>query len=168
MMKDFSFDQEINRYLRGELSISEFLNLIPQKTFSFTDRIVNLLEKACMEKDPDKVEFLIIAASADGVSNRYSKIFCKLLKAEWHQKQEDIVMLLEEIKDPDTVDCINDLVYHKMPWSDDENSSLALKCIWALGAIGNNKAIERLKGLAKSNVDYVRNIAEKQLRHINK
>lgn len=168
MMKNFSFDEEINSYLEGQLSISEFLELLPPKTFSFADRLVSLLEKACVEKDSNKVELLIIAASADGVSNKYSEIFCKLLKEEWHEKHEDIIMLLAEIKDPDTVDCISALVYHKMPWDDVDYSSLGLKCIWALGAIGNDKAIERLKELANSNVDYIKNIAEKQLQHINK
>jgi hypothetical protein len=77
-------------------------------------------------------------------------------------------MLLAEIKDPNTVDCISELVYHKMPWDSAEYSSVGLKCIWALGAIGNDKAIERLKELANSNVDYIKNLAEKQLQHMNK
>jgi hypothetical protein len=168
MIKKFSFDEEMKSYLQGKLSISEFLELLPHKTFSFTDKIVSLLEKAYIEKDPNKVEYLTIAASADGVSSKYSKIFCKLLKEEWHEKQEDIIMLLAEIKDPDTVDCISELVYHKMPWDSADYSSVGLKSIWALGAIGNDKAIDRLKELANSNVDYIRNIAEKQLQHMNK
>jgi hypothetical protein len=168
MMKNFAFDQNIESYLRGEMSISAFLELIPQKTFCFTDKIIKLLERSYIEKDPDKVEFLTIAASADGISKKYSEVFCKLLKENWHKKHEDIVMLLEEIRDPNTVDCISALVYRKMPWDDDEHYSLGLKCIWALGAIRNNKAVERLEELTTSNVEFIKSAATKQLQHIHK
>ena len=118
-MKKFDFDQAMEDYLRGEMSIDEFMESIPQKTFSFTDKLVPLLEKAYIKKNAVNVELLTIAASADGVSNRYSNVLCKLLKEDWHEKQEDIVMLLEEIRDPNTVDCINASVFREMPWDED-------------------------------------------------
>jgi hypothetical protein len=167
MMEDFIFDNMIDQYLSEKLSISDFLSKIPKKSFKYTDRIINLLEVAYQRKIVSNVELLIIAASADGVSSKYSGILCKLLKEDWHEKHEDIVMLLEDIKDPNTIDCIISVIYHKMPWDSDSYSSLGLKCIWALGAIGNKKAIEHLQELAKSDVGYIKDNALKQLQHIS-
>jgi hypothetical protein len=48
-----------------------------------------------------------------------------------------------------------------MSWDNDDYSSLGSKCIWALGAIGNEKAIEHLKELAKSKVGHIKDIALK-------
>ena len=167
-MKDFAFDYTIKEYLAGRMSISEFVESIPQKTFSFTDKIIDLLERTYIEKNAGNVELLTIAASEDGVSNKYSDVLCKLLKEDWHEKQEDIIMLLEEIRDPNTVDCISASVFHKMRWDDEGYYSLGLKCIWALGAIGSEKAIERLEELARSDVEFIRDTAIKQLQHIRK
>ncbi len=86
---------------------------------------------------------------------------------DWHRSHEDIVMLLEEIGDPESIDCIFSMFSKKPLYLEyDDNCSLEKKCIWALGAIGSKYAVEKLTEISKSNNKVIREAALQQLNHL--
>ena len=66
---------------------------------------------------------------------------------------EDIVMMFEDIKDPDSIPCIYETSLKVSDFVD------AKKCIWALGAINTVDAREKLKLIAGSNDPEIREAA---------
>ena len=70
-------------------------------------------------------------------------------------------MLLEEIKDPNSVDCLYTTCLTIPEY--DENRSLAKKCVWALGAINTPGSKEKLQKLSTSLDLIIKKAAIKQL-----
>ena len=120
--------------------------------------IKSKLEKAYIKKDEKNVNILILAIF---VFNLYSEdfidILCKLTKEEWHERHEDIAIYFMEIELPSTVECLYELAISDFEkYRDDEYRQLVEKCCYALGAIGTEDAKEKLKLLAKSDKDIIR------------
>jgi HEAT repeat protein len=74
---------------------------------------------------------------------------------------EDIVDVLAVIGDPSATSCLEDALRWEPPW--DEYRGLAVKSVWALGAIGTPKAIEALRGAAACGEEKVREAAAHEL-----
>ena len=100
------------------------------------------------------LDILLIIASRDGLDKTYSPVLCKLLFEEWHFSQEDIVMMLEDIKDPNSIESLFNAAL-KIPGHDD-GRSLAKKCIWTLKAINTKSAIEKIILLSHSDDEIIR------------
>jgi HEAT repeat protein len=139
-MKDYSF--MINQLLTSAISIKNFTRSFPKGTQRYTRIIIDLLESAYDAEEADSIEFLIIAANQDGLNTEYTKVLCKLLESSWHSCHEDIAMSLESIRDPSSVESLYDAISFESP--EDTNYFLARKCLWALRAIGNQNAIDKL------------------------
>jgi|GEM_PF-4595722 len=131
------------------------------KPFLYTNQIINAINVASDNRDEEKLELLLFAADWDGLDNSYTKLFCELVVADWHFSQEDIAMMLEEIKDPISVECLY-IAALNIPDHDD-GCSLAKKCIWALGSINTSPAIEKLKLLAGNNNYIISEVAKMEL-----
>ena len=124
--------------------------------------IKSKLEKAYIKKDEKNVNILILAIF---VFNLYSEdfidILCKLTKEEWHERHEDIAIYFMEMELPSTVECLYKLAISDFEkYRDDEYCQLVEKCCYALGAIGTEDAKEKLKLLAKSDKDIIREHVE--------
>ncbi len=74
---------------------------------------------------------------------------------------EDIVEALEAVGDPSSVSCLLDALMWQPEW--DEFHHLAVKCIWALGAIGSDEAIDAIRDAASVGPSEVRKAATRQL-----
>jgi hypothetical protein len=119
-------EQLIELLCNRTISISEFSAYFKKGTFSVSNFVLAKFETALNHKDAVQIEFLVIVAKMDGLSKKYSAIFCELLPLGWHYKHEDIIMALDDIKDPDTVECIFNTAIKKYEYLDyDENYSLA-------------------------------------------
>ena len=120
------------------------------------------LEKAYNEKNGHSVDILISAIYMfELYSEKFVDILCKLTKEEWHGKHEDIAIYFMEMELPSTVECLYELAISDFEkYRDDEYCQLVEKCCYALGAIGTEEAKEKLKLLAKSDKDIIREHVE--------
>ena len=120
------------------------------------------LEKAYNEKNGHSVYILILAIYMfELYSEKFVDILCKLTKEEWHERHEDIAIYFMEMELPSTVECLYKLAISDFEkYRDDEYCQLVEKCCYALGAIGTEEAKEKLKLLAKSDKDIIREHVE--------
>jgi len=131
--------------------------------YLYTAQLLEKFDDAIKLHDSERIWQLCLISDADGIDKRFTGIFCNLLKENWHQSHEDVVMMLESIKDPKSVDCIYEMSL-KIP-SYDDGRALARKCIWALGAIDTLYAKEKLKNLALSDDEIIKETAIMQLKY---
>jgi hypothetical protein len=124
----------------------------------YTEDLIIKLNEAIQVADGKQIELLCLISGLDGIDKRFTAVFCKLLKEEWHYTHEDIVTMLAEIKDPSSVTCLFEMSL-RIPNYDDARS-LAKKCIWALRAIGTLEARTKLELLSKSDDKLIRKEAK--------
>ncbi|NNN34395.1 HEAT repeat domain-containing protein [Streptomyces sp. S3(2020)] len=124
-----------------------------------------LLRDAMERRDADDVEMaLIVHAAADASVEEFLEPLIELFPAEWHREHEDIVSMLGRLRSPQTVPTLvlaTRWVPEYLDW--DENRALAVKAIWALGAIPGPEAREALEGLRDDEDEIIRENAVKQL-----
>lgn len=116
--------------------------------------ILDLLDRAYQEKNAEGLEKLLWAVENDGVGTEYTGILCDLLVETWHEQHEDILMMLEDIKDPESVDAIVKSLELKLDYY--TGNDIPRKAIWALTAIRTPKAVQELQKLAKSTDEFTR------------
>jgi hypothetical protein len=131
--------------------------------FLYTPELLIKLQESITLRDDITVSNLCLVSGADGINREFTKIFCELLKENWHDSHEDIIMILEELKDPDSIDCIYQTSLNIPNY--DDGRSLAKKCIWALAAINTSKANEKLILLSNSDDQIIKEAAKMQLDH---
>jgi len=154
----------LQEFLKNIKGYDPYLNLDNNsKSFLYTTQIIDEINVASDNRDDEKLELLLLAADWDGLDNSYTKLFCELVIADWHFSQEDIAMMLEEIKDPASIECLY-IAALNIPDHDD-GCSLAKKCIWALGSFKSSTAIEKLKLLAGNNNYIISEAAKMELDH---
>ncbi|MFJ8650689.1 HEAT repeat domain-containing protein [Streptomyces sp. NPDC093546] len=126
---------------------------------------LRLLQDAMERQDADDVEMaLIVHAAADASVEEFLEPLTELFPADWHREYEDIVSMLGTLRSPKTVPTLvlaTRWVPEYLDW--DENRALAVKAIWALGAISGSEAREALEGLRDDENEIIRENALKQL-----
>ncbi|MBK9391745.1 MAG: hypothetical protein IPN68_16720 [Bacteroidetes bacterium] len=143
------------------ISLKTVWGSMPMNSLLYINEIQAKLQEAIIIKNAVLVEELLIVISVDGYDASYTTLLCKLLEYNWHDRHEDIVMTLLEIKDPLSIDCIYKAALHIPAW--DEGRSLAKKCIWALKAIGTSDAIDKIEKLANLDDVIIREVASMNL-----
>jgi hypothetical protein len=94
-----------------------------------------------------------------------TKILCEVLSRQIPEvNNEDIASVLEEVRDPQSLDCLTDALRWLPEW--DEFHALAVKCVWAIGAIGNPRAKEILEEVVSYAPQRVREAAASALRKL--
>ncbi|MGW1188799.1 HEAT repeat domain-containing protein [Streptomyces sp. NPDC002559] len=126
---------------------------------------LRLLRDAMERRDADDVEMaLILHAAANASVEEFLEPLTELFPADWHRDHEDIVSMLGRLRSPRTVPTLA-LATHWVPerldW--DENRALAVKAIWALGAVSGPEAREVLEGLLDDENEIIRENALNQL-----
>lgn len=126
---------------------------------------LRLLRDAMERRDADDVEMALIVKAAAGASvEEFMEPLIELFPADWHRDHEDIVSTLGELRSPKTVPTLvlaTRWVPEHLDW--DENRALAVKAIWALGAIPGEEARDALDGLRDAENEIIRENARKQL-----
>ncbi|MFD8207626.1 hypothetical protein ACFV2S_14715 [Streptomyces sp. NPDC059695] len=126
---------------------------------------LRLLRDAVERRDAVDVEMAMIVKAVSGVSGEeFLEPLTALFPAEWHRRHEDIVSALGRLRSPGTVPTLV-LATHWVPrhldW--DENRALAVKAIWALGALPVAEARAALEALRDAEDEIVRENAVQQL-----
>lgn len=143
-----------------------------KKKFSFEGRckheyIHDLLIAARNHKAPDLLEDAItLIFIFEGAMDQIKELN-ELLLESWHYRHEDIASLLQDTKSPTSIEALNSAIMESFEYLDfDDSYSLAVKCIWALGAIGTSDAMGKLGELSKSDNTIIRDNATKQLKRL--
>lgn len=95
----------------------------------------------------------------------YVPILCQIGVQDWHDLHEDVASMLQELADSRSVEALFVMANSKHHYLEyDEAYALAVKCCWALAAIGNKSAYEKLKVLARDRRSSVGRAAEELLK----
>lgn len=138
----------ISLMLEGKINIPDFVRIYPAGQGFCKKEIIESLEQALINHDDEKVDFYLIAAGCDGLTKEYSKVLCLLLLETWHFKHEEILVALEEIRDPETIQPIVKSLELKLNYY--TGNDIPRKAIWALGAIDTPESINEIKKLTIS------------------
>jgi hypothetical protein len=153
----------IEELMRKSITKEEF-----QKQFSMDLNEVFLLqrlERAYEQNNADDLEYVMFVGFAfDLYSEKMANILSQLLIQDWHHVHEDLASVLQDLKDPQSIDNLYQTALANYEYLDfDDSYALAVKCIWALGDINTEYAREKLKLLAKSNNSIIKENAVNQL-----
>lgn len=95
---------------------------------------------------------------------RLTSLLNELLILEWHQKHEDIVLLLQRVQSKSSVPYLYQASKLQLPYLDwDEYFSFPKKCIRAIARIGGDEAVTMLNLLAKDENEEISRLAERKL-----
>ena len=90
-----------------------------------------------------------------------------LALAPWHHSHEDIVIVMERLRDPRSIETLYLTALSEHEYLDfDDNYALGVRCTWALGKIGTNSANEKLRLLAETENPIIKKAAIFQLERL--
>jgi hypothetical protein len=133
-------------FTAGNISRDEFLRAYPVNVEQDSKHIQQLLSDALSCKQAEDVECALLLGFEFGFSADCVDVLCRLLDADWHQKHEDIVRVLQQLRSPSSVDALcraTSMRHQYLEYND--STALAIKCVWALSKIGTQAALDKLK-----------------------
>lgn len=130
----------------------------------FKSETLFLLKKDVENRDSKGLFNTLAVIHNDGADSDYTDLLLSLLDEDWHSSEEDIVSLLELIKDPKSVDKLYDVAIN-IPEYDDMRA-LAKKCMWALSSINTSESVKKLILLKESNDPIIKENATFQLKEV--
>ena len=158
----FDFWKFYNGLLNRKNLFDNYWNQFPEgRHLSFKKETLALLNKSIQSRDTIGLSNTLAVIYRDGADADYTEILLSLLDQDWHTSEEDVVGILEQIKDPKSINKLYEVAI-KIPDYDDMRA-LAKKCIWALSAINTSESIEKLKLLQMFDDPIVRENATFQL-----
>jgi hypothetical protein len=130
----------------------------------FKEETLSLLKDDVINKNEKRLANTLAVIYNDGADSDYTDILLQLLDKKWHTSEEDIVSILELIRDPKSVDKLFKVALNVPDY--DDMRALAKKCMWALSAINTPEAIQKLRLLEEVDDTIIRENATFQLKHI--
>lgn len=155
----------IKKLMSDSISKEEFLLQFPLRIGTERHYFLDKIEKVHRQKNADDLDdLLFLCFSFELFDGEYVLILCKLLIENWHHSHEDIVMLLQSLRDPRSTESLYQAATMKFEYLNyDDTYALAVKCCWALGDINTDLSREKLKILAKSDNKIIKDNAIFQL-----
>jgi len=124
---------------------------------------VELLETAIRKRSPELAESAVFRAFSV-LHPVHAPALMLLAGAPWHQRHEDVVRALQQLRNPDAVSVLERTAFSTHQYlAYDEDFGLARKCTWALADIGTPAAREALTRLANCNNQTIAGYAKKRL-----
>lgn len=124
--------------------VSEWL----ERAGDITPCVAAGFERAISDRDWEKFEYYVLIG-LDRPARSYVPFLCAVLRMHGLPiNYEDIADLLAYIADPASIDCLAETLDWEPDW--DEFRALAVKCVWALGAIGTPEALDHIRGVVTS------------------
>lgn len=134
--------------------------------FLFKTETLSLLKGDFASQNKRGLHNTLSVIYVDGADNDYTDILLNLLDEKWHDSEEDIVSILELIKDPKSINKLFELALDIPDY--DEMRGLSKKCIYALSAINTPEAIQKLEILAKHDDDIIKENANYEIKRLAK
>ena len=142
----------------------EFLKEYPVDIQQDKQYVTKVLKDALIRKDPDDVEHALLLGFSFEFEEGVVPVLCELIVQDWHFKHEDMARLLQDFKRPDSIESLYKTALMELDYLDyDDSYALAVKCIWALGGIDTDSSRDKLRQLALSENQVVKEAAEHQL-----
>ncbi|CAA7195132.1 HEAT repeat domain-containing protein [Chryseobacterium potabilaquae] len=130
----------------------------------FKNETLSLLKGNLVNKDEKGLANTLAVICNDGADGDYTDILLQLLDEKWHTSEEDIITILELIKDPKSIDKLYEVAINIPDY--DDMRALAKKCMWALSAINTPKSINKLRLLQASNDPIIKENAIFQIEQV--
>lgn len=158
----------IQQLIKKSISKEYFLERFTQDILKNPKYIKQLLEVAYEEENALDIDYLIyIGLTFEVFTEDYSDLLCKLIESPWHEQHESIAGIFQYLKSSKSVDSLYKTAMTQYEYLDyDDSYALAVKCIWALGAIGTKEAYHSLKELSKSDNKIIAENAKNQLKRL--
>ena len=149
----------------NRLPVSDFMRKFPFGEKTPAEYVKLSLEEALESRDPIQVEYgMLLGFQLKLFNQAFAPLLKTMILEDWHREHEDMASVMQMLKDPSTVDALYRTALTRFPYLEyDQSHSLAVKCLWALKAINNRDASEKLKLLAQSEDKVVRETAERLL-----
>ena len=153
----------------GKISDKRLLSNFSCTKKDLPKKIIEFLNEAIQKKDAKSIEvYIYLIAVFDLYCTDLTDVFSRLILEGWHERHEDIASILQRMKDPNSVEALFQAIYKQYDYLNyDDSYAFEIKCIWALGDIGNNAAKEKLICLSKSDNEIISENAKKQLQRAN-
>lgn len=164
-----SFDGERERNLivalaTGRMSEAEFCRELPTTPDEAIRLSLRIFTTALRERDPVGVESGLILGHRFGFGSEHFDLLVELAHETWHQSHEDVVDALATFRSPSSVETLVQTALSTFDYLDyDESYALGVKCIWALGEIESESAVNGLGRLRKSSNSILESEATAQL-----
>ncbi len=155
----------INSLYLGKINKNEFLQIYFEGKSPDSKRLSELLKKGIVNEDRDIIEEAIVLLYTNSFPNSlFTNHLSELLLAQWHTKHEDIVSLLKDIANLNTIESLYEVTKLKLEYLDyDDTFQLARKSIKALSQINDKNAISKLKLILNDENEVISNYAKKEL-----
>lgn len=122
------------------------------------------LYNAIKAKDAEQVDIALDKCFESSFPSEYVPALIELLGKSWHYRHEDIVSVLQQLKDSRAVDALYEEAHSEYEYLNyDDCYGLARKCTWALADIGTPEAKAKLQELAQESNQFVAEYAQKRL-----
>lgn len=138
----------------------------PMGKFQFKNETLNLLKDNLQAKDEHSLRQTLGVIFYDGADEEYTELLLTLLEEDWHMLEEDIVLILQMIKDPRSINKLYELIIH--PPFEDDLRSMSRKCILALKEINTPESIGKIRLLQNSDDEIIQYCANEALKNIQK
>jgi hypothetical protein len=149
----------ILKLARREISKEDFLKEYPVDLIQYPLYFRDVLKTALLKKNPDDIEYTLIAAFYIGSLYQYTSISRKLLLEDWHNQHENLVDILSSIVDEKNAKYFYQVLNSKYEYITNVEDFLVpvwVKCIWALGKIGTKEAKDYLEKFIDSPYEKIR------------
>lgn len=147
------FDNYWDKFPKGQQKLYKTENL-------------NLLKRNIEERDAVGLSHIIAIIIHDGADSDFTHLLLPLLNESWHTAVEDIISVLEIIKDPNSV---NDLYIRTINVPEyDDMRAIAKKCMWALFEINTTESKDKLILLSKIDDEIISENADFHLKNFDK
>ncbi|UIR56451.1 HEAT repeat domain-containing protein [Sphingobacterium sp. SRCM116780] len=161
----FDFWKFYNGLLNRTDYFDNYWDQFPQgHLFRFKSLTLSLLEDNFSNKNVKGLCNTLAVICNDGADRDYTNILLQLLDEKWHISEEDIVSVLELIKDPKSIDKLYEIAVNVPDY--DDMRALAKKCMWALSDINTPEAIQKLELLSNSDDFIIKENALFQLHQV--
>ncbi len=150
----------------GKITKAQFLQLYAGYfTYPTEDHCHQLIKQGIEAEDGGDIAVaLFLIFSSEFRIDNFKDDLCRLLPFDWHDKHEDIAMLLKDINAPSSVDSLYNAVELQFGYLNyDDTYQFARKCIKAISAIGDDNAVSKLWLLSESKNDQIADYAKKEL-----
>jgi len=150
--------------LRNKIICKEQFNALAGNTGDDRAFALSILADAISKRDSLNLAAGLSLAFEFGFSAEHLGLLISLVDADWHHSHEDVVWALDKLGDLKSVDALfkaTQIVPQYLAY--DDTRALASKAIWALGNLNDKIADEKLRLLAESDCEVIKEDALEQL-----
>lgn len=158
------------RYFGIQITQDELYVSIGVKNTEFEQFLLTEIVHAYKQEDAEMIEYLIFTiflAEEELNISSFLDILNKLILCKWHNRHEDIALLLQKIRASESVEYLYKAIFLKPAYLEwDDNYAFEKKCIHAIAKSGCREAVDKLRLLVTNKNEIIRLCAEQQLQKV--